>query len=247
MKNKLKNLKNSVLDIWRSNNVFRFFCYIFIIMALLVGVLCLDLCNISGLSNFIGQDFTCLSNINFEKFGVVATIVLTLGLFITTYVVQDLAKSKKVQDDSFDAIYLVLSVMKNSYLTLKKEDNDFFAELKKLKKSSARCSLSDADMQFFQTYPFKNYEELINGYMVAGLVPTNLAERYIQHKTLFGKYVVQYVRSDTRCENSIRIIENQLTDSIKKVHRPKRRENKEKIAAIEQEIKNSTNSEKLKK
>lgn len=102
-------------------------------------------------------------------------------------------------------------------------------------------------MQFFQTYPFKNYEELINGYMVAGLVPTNLAERYIQHKTLFGKYVVQYVRSDTRCENSIGIIENQLTDSIKKVHRPKRRENKEKIAAIEQEIKNSTNSEKLKK
>lgn len=134
MKNKLKNLKNSVLDIWRSNNVFRFFRYIFIIMALLVVVLCLDLCNISGLSNFIGQDFTCLSNINFEKFGVVATIVLTLGLFIITYVVQDLAKSKKVQDDSFDAIYLVLSVMKNSYLTLKKEDNDFFAELKKLKK-----------------------------------------------------------------------------------------------------------------
>lgn len=115
------------------------------------AVLVLDMGNISG--GFTPQNLK-LANVNYDKYGVVATIIISMGVFITTYLVQDFSKEQKYQDDSFEAMKLVLELMKNSYLTLEKSDEDFLLELGRLKKRNVECTLSDNEIHFFQTYLF---------------------------------------------------------------------------------------------
>lgn len=120
-----ENRKNRL----KSGKIHVFIKCILVITGILNLILVLDVINITGKECRLAA---YIANINFDRYGVVATIILTLGIYITTYFVQDYTKSKIYQDDSFDAMYLVLDVMKNSFLTLKARDSDFIVELKKL-------------------------------------------------------------------------------------------------------------------
>ena len=175
------------------------------------AVLVLDMGNISG--GFTPQNLK-LANVNYDKYGVVATIIISMGVFITTYLVQDFSKEQKYQDDSFEAMKLVLELMKNSYLTLEKSDEDFLLELGRLKKRNVECTLSDNEIHFFQTYLFNNYDKVINRYAASGLLPTVLIEKYIRHKILFGKFVVQYIRDDKIYLKTADLIRKQLLESL---------------------------------
>lgn len=206
-----------------------FFICMFVIIGLLLVFLGFDLVNIT-------EKMMCLSKINFEKYGVVSTVILTVGLFVTTYLVQDRAKLKKYEDDSFEAMYLVLNVMKNSYFTIQKKDEAYFKELKRLKKSASKYILIDKDIQFFQTYPFSGYDKVIIGYIEKGLIPTSLAEKYIRYKILFGKYVTQYVKNDINCENTMTLIYIQLQKSITDVRTASNKRYEQDIVNIEKEI-----------
>lgn len=206
-----------------------------VIIGFLIVFLGLDIINIT-------DKVICLSKINFEKYEVVSTIILTIGLFITTYLVQDHAKLKKFEVESFDAMYLLLNVLKNSYFTLRRKDETYFVELKRLKKSVIKGVLTDNDIQFFQMYPFNGYDEVITGYVEAGLIPTSLAEKYIRYKILFGKYVVQYVKNDTNRENTITLIYIQLEKSINDVRKAADKRFEKYIADIEREISDRLNS-----
>ena len=96
----------------RKNKLPGIFIGICVIIIALGTVLILDMGNITGV-------FHLLANVNYEKYGVVATIIISMGVFITTYCVQDLSKEQKYQDDSFEAMKLVLELMKNTYLDRK--------------------------------------------------------------------------------------------------------------------------------
>lgn len=181
-----------------------------IITIALGAVLLLDMGNITGEIHLLNLK---LANVNYDKYGVVATIIISMGVFITTYCVQDLAKEQKYQDDSYEAMKLVFELMKNSYLALEKSDEDFLVELGKLKTHNFECALSDNEIHFFQTYLFKNYDKVINRYVESGLLPTVLIEKYIRHKILFGKFVVQYIRDDKTCVETAVLIRKQLLES----------------------------------
>ncbi len=221
-KNRLKNGKIHV-----------FIKCILVITVILSLILVLDVINITGKECRLAA---YIANINFDRYGVVATIILTLGIYITTYFVQDYTKSKIYQDDSFDAMYLVLDVMKNSFLTLKARDADFIVELKKIRRNVSKDAFVDKKIQFLKMYPFKNYDTVIIKYIDSGLIPTSLAEKYIRYKDLFGKFVVQYIKDDLRYENTLTLMQIQLEKSIEVVREVAGTEYEKYIVTIKQKI-----------
>lgn len=218
---------------------YRFSIFVKCILAIIILIvisLALDAINITGTSLIPDSIAKYISNVNFDKFEVVVTVIITLGLFITTYCVQDLSKEKKYQEDSFDAMCLVLVVMTDSYLTISENSGDYILELNKVKNTAGRNlfkvtkknhktlnkvkniagrNLLSEEILFFQSYPFKNYEKLISRYAANGLISTVLIEKYIRYKSLFGRMVVQYIRNDQMCGKTFESMENLLMDSIK--------------------------------
>lgn len=61
---------------------------------------------------------------------------------------------------------------------------------------------------------FNNYDKVINRYAASGLLPTVLIEKYIRHKILFGKFVVQYIRDDKIYLKTADLIRKQLLESL---------------------------------
>lgn len=55
---------------------------------------------------------------------------------------------------------------------------------------------------------------MINRYAASGLLPTVLIEKYIRHKILFGKFVVQYIRDDKIYLKTADLIRKQLLESL---------------------------------
>ena len=56
--------------------------------------------------------------------------------------------------------------------------------------------------------------KVINRYAASGLLPTVLIEKYIRHKILFGKFVVQYIRDDKIYLKTADLIRKQLLESL---------------------------------